>query len=209
MALALKSTTLAKDGQYFVTTSPTPGTGLATIAAQASFADTAPFILINNNDPTKYLYLDYIRLTCTAAGTAGTNISWAVKTDGVNATRYTSGGSTLTPKNPNTGSGQASSAIVYAGAIVAAAVSSSARLLGHGLFRTVIPVVGDSYTIKFDGDFGGGTGGQVLSGTAPAQVIAGHAPVLIAPTHWVAFHIWLASQSAASSYEVEIGHLEL
>lgn len=208
MAFATKSSTLAKDGQYFVATSPTPGTGLATIAAQASFADTAPFILINNAHPTKVITLDYIRLTVTAAGSSGTNISWAVKTDGVNASRYTSGGSTLSPKNVNQSSGEASSALIYAGAVVAAAVSSSARLLGHGILRTVIPVVGDTYLWTFGGDFGAGTGGQVISGTAPASIAVGLSPVQIGPTQWFALHIWLASQSAASSYEVEIGYIE-
>lgn len=208
MALATKSSTLATDGQYFLATSPTPGTGIASLAAPTAFDDTKPFILINNAHPTKNLTLDYLRLTVTAAGTGGTSINWALKVDGVNATRYTSGGSTLTPVCVSMPSGAASSAVIKAGALVAAAVSSSARLLGHGTLRPVIPVVADTYLFVFNGDFGAGLGGQAVAGTAVANVVVGHAPVILGPTQWAAFHLWLPSQSGASSYEIELGYIE-
>lgn len=208
MALATKSSTLAADGQYFLATSPTPGTGIASLAAPTTFDDTKPFLLINNAHPTKNLTLDYLKLTVTAAGTGGTAIHWGIKVDGVNATRYTSGGSTLTPVCVSMPSGAASSAVIKCGAIVAAAVSSSARLLGHSVLRPVIPVIGDTYMIVFNGDFSIALGGQPVAGTAVANVAVSHAPVILGPTQWAAIHLWLPSQSGASSYEVELGYIE-
>lgn len=208
MALATKSSTLAADGQYFLAVSPTPGTGIASLAAPTAFDDTKPFILINNAHESKKLTLDYIKLTCTAPGTGGSALHYGVKTDGTNALRYTSGGSSLTPVNVNQGSSGASSAVVKCGAIVAIAVSSAARLLGHSVLRPVIPVIGDTYLFVFGGYFGAGLGGQAVAGTAVANVVVPHAPVVIPPAGWFALHLWLPSQSASSSYEVELGYIE-
>lgn len=208
MAYATKSSTLATDGQYFLARSPTPGTGIASLAAPTAFDDTKPFLMIQNAHPTKVLTLDYIKLTCTAAGTGGSAIHYGHKVDGVNSARYTSGGSVLTPVCPNMNQGALSSALIYCGAIVAAAASAAARLLGHSVMRPVIPVIGDTYLFTFDGTFGAGLGAQAVAGTAVANVIVPSAPILIGPTQWYALHIWLPSQSNASSYEVELGYVE-
>ena len=214
MALATKSTTFAKDGQYFVGTSPTPGTGIASLTAPTTFDDTKPFILLNNGDATKTLTLDYIRLQCTAPGTGGTALNWGVKTDVLNALRYTSGGSdsaaaTMLIKNVNMGSSVASSARLLAGAIVAIASGTGSRLLGHGLLRTVIPVIGDTYLFTFGGDVGAGVSSSIVAGTAVATTCNVMGPCILAPGQWMAFHLWLPGpQSAASSYEIEIGWVE-
>ena len=65
---------VADEGSYYMTRSPTVGTGLATIAAQNSFADTSPFLIVTNGNPAggKSIYLDYLKLTTTVAGTNGT-----------------------------------------------------------------------------------------------------------------------------------------
>jgi hypothetical protein len=214
-----KSHKLAKEGSYFVVTNPTPGTGLATIATLTSLVDTSPFAIIQNNNPGSpmnqpFIDLDYIKLTCTAPGTAGTALLWAIKTDIVN--RYTSGGSQLTggvnvglgALSPNTTGRNTSNANITAGALVAATpTSNSVRLFGHGYFRSVIPVVGDSYLINFgSGDMQ--VGGQPKNGSAPSDFVAPHAPVTIGPGHAAYLHIWLPSQSAASSFEIEIGYAE-
>src|SRR5262249_14376964 len=67
---------LADEGSYFVTNNS--GTGVATAAAPTSFSDTAPMITLYNGDSpsnqnNKRMHLDFIRLTQTAAGTAGVN----------------------------------------------------------------------------------------------------------------------------------------
>jgi hypothetical protein len=201
---------LADEGSYFVTTNPTPGTGLATIAAQASLADTAPFVLVGNGAAASSgvrIYFDYLKLIATAAGTAGTSIRFAAKIDTQPyASRFTSGGSALTPNNVNMDQQSSSVASVRAGAIVAAA-GAGPLLLSNILLRPVIPVAADTYLIDF-----GGTDRALNSlapaGTAIANCVMPHVPVVIGPGQCAAFHIWLPSQSAASSYEVELAWYE-
>jgi hypothetical protein len=210
-----KSTTFARDGQYFQASNPTPGTGIASASAPTAYSALAPFLLLNNADPVKSITLDYLRLRCTAAGTNGTALHWAHAIDGVNPSKYTSGGSvsgaggTLLIVNPNMGSGQASSAILYAGAVVCLGLSSAGRLLSHGNLRVVKPVIGDSYLWTFGGDMDGGISSTpAMEGTTVANVTVPTCPVIIGPTQWWAFHLWLPSQSVASSYEFELGYIE-
>src|SRR5579872_531861 len=198
----------ADEGSYFLATNPTPGTGLATIAAQASLADTAPFILIRNGNPTggKRIYIDQVMLIVTAPGTAGTAIHFAAKIDATPGARYTSGGSTITPVNVNGDDGNQTNATIYAGTIVATAAGNP-KLLSHRLVRPVIPVIGDTYVFNFAGA-GSGVGGLVPSGTAISQQNFDVSPMVIGPGQWGQIHIWLPSQSAASSYEFELGYIE-
>lgn len=206
---AAKTHLYADEGTYFLATNPTPGTGLATIAAQASLADTAPFVLIKNGNPAggKRIYMDQLVLIATAAGTGGTAIHFAAKIDAAaGGARYTSGGSQITPVNTNGDDGTVSQATVYAGAIVAAAAGNP-RLLSHRLVRPVIPVVGDTYVFNFGGA-GSGVGGLVPSGTAISQQNFDVSPMIIGPGEWGQLHIWLPSQTVASSFEVELGYIE-
>ena len=200
---------LADEGAYFVSTNPAPGTGLATIAAPTTLADTSPFILVKNNHKAggKRLYLDFLKLICTAAGTGGASIHAAVKIDDVNPTRYTSGGSQITPVNVNMDDAGQSGALVYAGALVAAAASAAVRLVDHALLRPVIPVVGDTYYLNFGGAENM-VGSLAPAGTAIAQQSFNFPPVVIGPGQWAAIHVWLPSQSAASSYEFALAHVE-
>lgn len=188
---------------YFTASSPTPGTGLATIAAQASLAGTAPFLMIRPG-AVKSVYLDYVRLIATAAGTAGTAIRFAVRNDATKAAP--TGGSTLTSVNAFRGSAVASSALVYAGALAAAA-DGSPLLVCSGLVRPVIPVVGDSYYFAFGGN-SAPPNSLAPAGTAIAERYFALPPVAVKPSNVFQFHIWLPSQSAASSYEVELGYWE-
>lgn len=215
MSLATKSTTLAKDGAYFTCVSPTPGTGIPSLTAPTTFVDTKPYILVNNADAAKTMVFDYLRLQCTVAGVGGTSMNWAMKSDGINALRYTSGGvdsslGTLLIKNPNMNSSAQSSAIIRAGAIVSIATTAASRVLGHGLIRPVIPVVGDTYLWAFGGDMGCGQGGTPVGGTLVANLSYPVHPVLIGPGQWFAFHLWLPGpQSTASEYEIEMGWYEV
>jgi hypothetical protein len=192
---------------YFVVNNPVLDTGLATIAAPTTGADIEPFIILKNNDVEggKLIYPDYIRLTCTAAGTGGTSLRIAAKID--NAPRYTSGSTaSVGPKNANMNSPLTSIALFYAGPLVAAAASSAARLVGEVLARMAIPVVGDEYIIKF---------GQAIAmmsaaknGTTPTTYVINWSPVILGDGDSLLLHLWLPSQSAASSYLVEAGWWE-
>jgi hypothetical protein len=201
--LHAKNYGLADEGSYFVTRNPTPGTGLATIAALTAIVDTSPFIVIANDAPpesNKRLYIDYIRLICTAPGTAGTSLRYDVKVD--KGSRYTSG-STLTslPQNVNIDSGDGPVAKIFAGPLVAPAASVASRLLYGGLFKAAIPAANDVYQLNFGGS-------DHNSGALATFVTYNHGPLIIGPGMCALLHLWLPSQSAASSYEIEIGHAE-
>lgn len=200
---------LADEGSYFVSTNPAPGTGLATIAAPTTLADTSPFILLfNGHKPGgKRAYIDFCKLICTAPGTAGTALHAAVKVDGQNPLRYTSGGSVITPVNVNMDDQTVSGLQVWAGAIVATAASVAVRLVDHAILRPVIPVIGDTYYLNFGGAENM-VGSLAPAGTAVAQQSFNMPPAVIGPQQWAAIHLWLPSQSAASSYEFALAHIE-
>ncbi len=212
----------ADEGSLFTITNPTPGTGIATIAAPTTLADTSPFIMFKNNwaiddAQRKRIIPKWLRLTVTAPGTAGTALRFAAKTDGIFTGRYTSGATVIAgnntigtptnnPINTNAGSSVASSILFYAGPLVAAAAVSP-RLVDHVLVRPVIPVVGDTYFFLFGGNEGN-IGSLIPSGTAIADRVFCMAPMVVPPAHWGLFHIWLPSQSAASSYEFTFAYVE-
>lgn len=200
---------LADEGSYFVATNPTPGTAIAGIAATGAFSDAESLLFLRNaNTPgtNKRIYLDYLRLSVTVAGTNGTDVRFVSKLD-KGTSRYTSGGSAITPVNVNIDSTDTSGATLYFGALVTAAASSDARLVGNGLIRNVITVVGDEYVF----DFGGATAAppaHAIAGTAIARVTIPHAPVVIGPEQMFVLSLHAASQTVASQYEFELGFWE-
>lgn len=207
-AKGLGRTSLSDEGSYFVATNPTPGTGIAGIAATGAFSDAESLLLLQNDnteDSGKRVYLDYLRLIVTAAGANGTNHRWVLKTD--DAERYTSGGTAITPKNVNMGSEVTSGCTCYFGALVTASAGSNARLIGNGLIRSVITVVGDTYTFDFGGDQPE-VGGLAVAGTAISHVTIRVAPVILGPGDSAVLSLHAASQSAATSYEFELGWWE-
>jgi hypothetical protein len=180
----------------------TPGTGIATIAALTSLVDTSPFIIVQNIATTASkmrAYLDMLKLICTAAGTAGTALRYAVKV-GPSRTAPTGADSAFngaTPQNTNADDSRASIVRVYAGALVAPAAQAGTRLLGAGLLKSAIPVANDQYVLNFGAN----------DPSAPATQVDrhdAHPPVIIGPGQSAFIHIWLPSQSAASSYEVQL-----
>jgi hypothetical protein len=208
----------AELGRYFVLSNPTPGTGLSTIAALTGFTDLSPFILVKNEAPKESgerIKFRYLRLQNTVAGTAGASIRFAVKTDGENPKRYTSGASgifnpklnTTTPLNcvnVNQDDDTEPGIAAYAGPLVCTAASESARQMDSILIRPVIPVVGDEYLINFGGPCAD-VGSMATAGTAILTRPVQYHPVIIGPQQWAAFHIWLPSQSAASGWEFGLG----
>lgn len=209
----------ADEGSFFTVTNPTPGTGVATIAAQASLVDTAPFVLFKNNwsvsDPLKKRVIaKWLRLTCTAPGTAGAQVRFATKTDSAGA-RYASGATVIAgnntigtatnqPQGPNADTTLTSQLQLYAGPVVAAAAVSP-RLVDHVTARITIPVIGDSFYLVFGGNEAAANGSLVATVT---QLCIPMAPWIVGPQQWGAFHLWLPSQSAASSWEFTLAYVE-
>lgn len=219
MPVLPESQTTADEGSFWTVTNPTPGTGIATIAAQASLADTAPFILFKNNwsaadNNKKRIIAKWLRITCTVAGTAAAQLRFATKTDS-SGPRYTSGATVIAgnntigaatnqPVNPNADIGTASSLQFYAGPIVATAAASP-RLIDAMTARISTPVVGDSFLIVFGANEAIANGSLVATVTQLAMTMA---PWIVGPQEWGAFHLWSPSQSAASSYEFTFAYVE-
>lgn len=200
-----KMVNLADEGSYFLATNPTHGTGIAGIAASTSYDATETLLLLRNTSTTKRLYLDFIEVTVTAAGANGTTTGFSMSSDKGNS-RYTSGGSAITPVNPNLASTETAEAQMYFGALVTTAASASVRLLGDFLVRSVIKVVGDSYRFNFGDSSGAWTFcGADMAGTAVAKVNIPCPPVVLGENDQFLLHDWGASQSGASSYQFRVG----
>jgi hypothetical protein len=189
MALPIPSKAKLRDTcDYFVVTNPTPGTGLANQAAPTSFDETKYFGVVRNKDDVvtgKMIVPDYLKLICTAAGTGGasTHLTVALDNDASN-TRYTSGGSALTPVATNGRVGSPSIADVHFGALVTVA-GPGKRIVSNSIFRNVIPVVGDTYTLVF-GDSNPGQN-PTVNGTNPGDFVE-VAPGIMVPPSWAAWH---------------------
>ncbi len=198
-----KMNTACDEGSYFMVTNPTPGTGIAGIAAADGFDATESLLHIRNGASTSEstrVYLDSIRLQATAAGTNGTTFNLAMTLD-TGVTRYTSGGSALTPFSPNMQTSGAGSCTVKCGALITTAASASVRLLGSFVVRTVIKVIGDTVLIKF-GDSATSLSSHIVAGTAIANTIINAPPVVLGPTDQFLLHDWGASQTVGASYEI-------
>jgi hypothetical protein len=200
---------LVDEGSYY--TANNNQSGLATAAAQNAFSATASaFLLIQNtgsaSDPNaKRIYLDYVQLMCTAAGTNGTAIFAALVLD--NTLRYSSGGTLLTNNNANMDvATSASVSKVYAGGgtpLVCTAATNNARtIVGQRLVKNAIGVANDSYLLQF--------GGDLFASVSATTIITSQnlPPVVIGPQQSAMLHIWLPSQSVASSYMPEVGWWE-
>ena len=151
-------------------------------------------------------YLDYIKLQVTAAGTAGT-VNYATHTVDKNRT-YSSGGGDLTIVNVNP---QSTRSTVLNTAKIGAVVpgeanSDDARIVAHARARTVIPVAGDVLLFNFGG--GPVNTGAVMAGTTELERIIQCPPLVLGPGDSYHLVLWRASQSAAASYECEIGFWE-
>lgn len=200
-----KSHQLADEGSYYVIGNATPGTAIAGHAAATTYDQTKPLLYINNGSSTKRIYLDYIRLFLTNAGTAGTNVRLDFEIDDI--ARRTSGGTAITPQCPNMDFTTASAATVYFGAVVSPAAGSNVRRVGTSIHRSVIGVVGDSYTMTF-GSPVSGVKALITSGTAIAHTVIEHCPIILGPGDSLCMIQWSASQSGAYQFEFEAGFWE-
>ena len=204
------------EGAYFVCNNAQ--TGLA-ITAAAAFAATTPFILISNNDAAggKNIWLDYLDLVTTAAGSAAsglTLIQAALYLD--NILRYSSGGTDISNKivSPNMAISPTSIAKVYAGAITAAAASGSVRAVsGLRTLRpcvsgTVADVVGETKHMTFGGG-GLPTSGSVTAAN-PNVIHVPMPPVKIGPQMSALIYLFYAAAGTpvAASYAPELGWVE-
>jgi hypothetical protein len=208
-----KSHALADEGSYFVAANPTSGTGVANQAAPTGApaigaTDTKPFLVYQNTAGAGGVrtYFDYLRLRNTAPGTNGTAINFAVILDVANAGRVPTGYTAITPVNCNMDDGTAHAGTINAGAGTVS-TTSSGRLFPNVQLRPVIPVIGDIYILSF-GASEYGVGSLISSGTTICQQTFGYPPLIVGPGQFALFYLWLPAQSAASSYEFDLGFMQ-
>lgn len=212
LSLVRKSHLLADEGSYFVTNN-----GQTTLSTNngTAFSATAPFIIVQNGNALASglrLYLDYIALVTTVAGSAASaasSINAAVVID--NTLRYSSGGSNLSTNivSPNMDASVSSGANVFAGVVTATAASGAARtIVGQRILRptvsaTVLDVIGEQKLINF-GNVEGAQGSFTL---ANANMITNSLPpIIIGPGGSALFYIWTTSTTPVTpQYIPELG----
>jgi len=200
----------ADEGSYFVATNPTFLTAVSGTATPTAFSATVGLLTIYNqltatSSPSKRIYPAWIQLEVRTVGTAGTSVNYALSVDGGN--RFSSGGSPLSPVNPNMDSAATSIAALNFGALTTAAATNASRRVKHGRIRPAIMVTGDIYLFTF-GQAVAPHPGAELSGTN-AQMIPVHCPpVCLGPNQSLILHEIQPSQSAAATYEVSMGWWE-
>ena len=200
-------TNVAEQGEYFVATNPTAGTGIISLAAADGINPLEALCVLTNDNTTasgKRIYLDFLTLFVTAAGTNGTDMAFVHHVD--NADRWASGGSAITEVNPNADSSNTSGATIYFGAIVAPG-ATSARLLGGGVLRVTINVIGDIYNFNFGGS-GNLSAAGITDGTATVAMNVPCVPVILGVGDSWIFQLNCSGQDTAKGLEFQLGYWE-
>jgi hypothetical protein len=206
---------LADEGLYFKAfNTQTPGTGQAMTTLQTSFNPLRCYLQFqvpNIGDAKVRVFLDYIRLMCTVAGTASTTFQAALVVDYKRATT-TAGTLSLGTNVNNAYSRNNAIAQVWAGDITIAAASTLARTVFRTQMRTATAptlAVGDLYSF----DFGEVSQQSLFQGTTtPAAAASSYphytGPLILSSDSTVSLHIWGAAMTAAPSFEFEVGWWE-
>lgn len=194
----------ADEGSYYVCTNATTGTGLAGHAAPV-VADTDTKALLHCFNGTAFnLIPDYVFLEYTAIGAGGTIQYTTVYIDNKGSTARTGGGTQLTPAlTKSNGTDNSSGLLVFFGPVVTA--MSSSKKVGQQVGREVIPVVEDTYIIKFGGPNAGYSSGLTTASTATGHMIKHMPPVCVGPGGNLNVAEIRPSQSGANSFQVEFG----
>ena len=202
---------VALEGSYFIAATATPGSGItASAATGVAFSDTQGILTIFNNDAPggKRIILDFINIIITTAPGASTSVAVAHKVDSGNrgSAGTVLGATGTNPKASAMDVGAASVAEVRFGVPTVAASSSAARNVGRNILRTILPVIGDQYIIKFAASDWSGGGG---AGTAGAQVLTLPAPpIVIGPQQCYVLQEWSPARNSAYSAECVVGWIE-
>lgn len=191
-------TALADEGSYFAAMGAADTAYNMAGATQTSWVATTPTFFMRNNAAAAgvRIYMDFIRIKFTTAGTAGTRIEGAVFID--LGARTTSAGTALTVVNVNGAQQTATNSTgVVAGAITANAAVTPKQLYRFSL-STAIPAIGESYLITF--------GNQ--TGISYIDKCAALGPAILDGGQTVLLYLWSPSQSATPTVEMSAGWFE-
>jgi hypothetical protein len=201
------------EGAFFVANNAQTGVAMTTTLG---FSATAPFLLIQNTAAVggKKIYLDYVDLVTTAAGSAASGLSLiqaALVIDDI--LRYASGGTSLAPKSANMAVAPVAAGVVYAGPVAAAAGANARTLCGLRTVRptvsaTVADVVGETKHFVFAGGAKAPSG--VITVASPNVISMALPPVIIGPQQSALLYLFYAAGTTpvAASYAPEVGWSE-
>jgi|SRR5579863_5217270 len=150
---------MADSANYYVATTPTPGTGIISGTALSNVATTPLLVLFNGG--LLNIYPIYLRLSTTVASTGDvTNMNFSHSLDQGNRMGGATNGTQLTINNTNILSNSKSSAQITYGAITGAgAATANARNIGNDWPRVaLINIVGDVYEWQYGAPMGVGVG---------------------------------------------------
>jgi hypothetical protein len=198
---------LADEGSYFKLVNATPSTAI-THAATQSFAGTAALFTINNTNAAggKRIFLDYVRLIVVTTPTTASSCQLVVTLDP--ASRYSSGGTSITPTNVNMDSSRASGGTCFFGAVVLTAETVNTRRISRFSVKTQATpclTVGDIISV----DCGEHSSAAApLAGSTPQVLPCSIGPAIIGGGQALNFHLFYPAATVAPTYEFEIGYWE-
>jgi len=197
---------LCDEGSYFCVSNATDDTQLTAHAAPAIVdTDTKPIIHIFNGG-TNRIYLDFISLYTVVANASATRVFFNAYTDAKGTTCRSSGGTASgTIANTNSVSGNTSGASVFAGAVVAAPLSS--RRVFHTMVRPAIGIALDQYHFSFGNGLTMSQGAFVQATVQSA--FSGGPPIIIGPGgNFMFVQISPSGAATAMTFEYSIGWWE-
>lgn len=202
------------EGTYWTAVNATDNTAITGSIATAYSATASAFIALRNNDVNpdsgtgKRIILDYIKLITKTVPASAADWRAVVDVDTVQ-TRFTSGGTAITPANSNSGASGSSIALLNAGALTTVALTAAGRTLGREVLRGVIPVALESYMFMFGAVDKGGRAGAVINGTNPQTFNYYFPPCVLTQNACMCLSLFGTSNAAtAVTYQVEMGWIE-
>lgn len=224
ISLMNKAYGLAEEGSYFVANSATPQTAITGPAGSAFSATAAALTIYNGSTVTNpvRIMVDYISIqagaTAMSNSTSNTATYWSVVLDSIQ--RYSSGGTSLVPKNVNMESSVSSQAVVKFGALTTTAASGMDRcLVPQRIFRVPVSATAlslanyDTWQINFGGIDNNPPIFAPASATVQANInnaVYTAPPAVIGPGQTFVFHLWLIANSGhtGGTFIPEVAYLE-
>lgn len=205
---------LAANGSYYVATTPTPGTGVATGVVTGFSATADGLFTISNNNPLggRSIYLDYLALNMSGTAPTVTTVMKMAAFLESGIVAPSAGNVAVVPKpvNPlSAGTGAVVNMFSAAMMTIPAAVGTRS-LVANWSIPTSLGITGDSYVTQFGGDQSVIGGSTAVRATAAARLAVVTAPITIPPNYTAILDWWwLTMATNGATFEVELGYAEL
>lgn len=204
---------LAALGQYYVATTPTPGTGVVcgTVTAFSATADGLITISNNNAPGGRTIQLDQLVLNMSGTAPTATTVMKMAAFNEVGIVAPSAGNVAVVPKNV-LASGPATNAVVnmFSAAMCTIPAAVGTRtLVGNWSIPTSLGITGDTYTMLFGGDPTAATPLTAVRATAAANIVTAAPPITIAPQNTCILDWWWLTQATnGPTFEVLLGYIE-